>query len=196
MAETTVILSLRGLWPQFSAMRSERILQQPKTANSPQDEVLQILRGMLHAAKFLLWNLFVRCVNLRKRRWCCLYKFSNVMKKYAYILLTSLIIFQTAVAVLSGHSIRYSLGPRTATIIMNSIETPAVAVVSVLRQTLSKLYRSVNSLSNTDQSFFAGRSDVYDHSSFRPLPNVLDKDHITSEREHLFLPVLDLVLLI
>ena len=118
------------------------------------------------------------------------------MKKYAYILLTSLIIFQTAVAVLSGHSIRYSLGPRTATIIMNSIETPAVAVVSVLRQTLSKLYRSVNSLSNTDQSFFAGRSDVYDHSSFRPLPNVLDKDHITLEREHLFLPVLDLVLLI
>ena len=125
-----------------------------------------------------------------------MYKFSNVMKKYAFILLTSLIIFQTAVAVLSGHSIRYSLGPRTATIIMNSIETPAVAVVSVLRQTLSKLYRSVNSLSNTDQSFFAGRSDVYDHSSFRPLPNVLDKDHITSEREHLFLPVLDLVLLI
>ena len=115
------------------------------------------------------------------------------MKKYAYILLTSLIIFQTAVAVLSAHSIRYSLGPRTATIIMNNIETPAV---SVLRQTLSRLFRSVNNLSDTDLVFAAGRSDVYGHSSFRPLPNVLDKDHITSESEHLFLPVLDLVLLI
>ena len=122
-----------------------------------------------------------------------MYKFSSVMKKYAYILLTSLIIFQTAVAVLSAHSIRYSLGPRTATIIMNNIETPAV---SVLRQTLSRLFRSVNNLSDTDLVFAAGRSDVYGHSSFRPLPNVLDKDHITSESEHLFLPVLDLVLLI
>ena len=125
-----------------------------------------------------------------------MYKFSSVMKKYAYILLPSLIIFQTAVAVLSAHSIRYSLGPRTATIIMNNIETPAVSAVSVLRQTLSRLFRSVNNLSDTDLVFAAGRSDVYGHSSFRPLPNVLDKDHITSESEHLFLPVLDLVLLI
>ena len=151
---------------------------------------------MLHAAKFLLWNLFVRCVNLRKRRWCCLYKFSYIMKKYAYILLTSLIIFQTAVVVLSGHNIRYSLGPTSSTIIMNSIETSSAAVNPTMRQTLSRLYRSLNSLLNADQSFYTLKRDMFDYSSFRPLPNILDKGSITAEREHLFLPVLDLVLLI
>ena len=34
--EKTVLLNLRGLWSQFTAMRSEQILQRPKVANSPQ----------------------------------------------------------------------------------------------------------------------------------------------------------------
>lgn len=117
------------------------------------------------------------------------------MKKYAYILLASLIIFQTTVVVLSGYNIRYSLGPSSAKIMMNSIETSSAAMNPTIRQTLSRLYRSTNFL------FYANRSivnakDVFDHSSFRPLPNILDKNNLTVEREHLFLPVLDLVLLI
>ena len=118
------------------------------------------------------------------------------MKKYAYILLTSLIIFQTAVVVLSGHNIRYSLGPSSAKIIMNSIETSSAAVNPTMRQTLSRLYRSLNSLLNANQSFYTLKRDMFDYSSFRPLPNILDKGNLTVEREHLFLPVLDLVLLI
>ena len=125
-----------------------------------------------------------------------MYRFSNIMKKYAYILLTSLIIFQTAVVVLSGHNIRYSLGPSSAKIIMNSIETSSAAVNPTMRQTLSRLYRSLNSLLNANQSFYTLKRDMFDYSSFRPLPNILDKGSITAEREHLFLPVLDLVLLI
>ena len=125
-----------------------------------------------------------------------MYKFSYIMKKYAYILLTSLIIFQTAVVVLSGHNIRYSLGPSSAKIIMNSIETSSAAVNPTMRQTLSRLYRSLNSLLNANQSFYTLKRDMFDYSSFRPLPNILDKGSITAEREHLFLPVLDLVLLI
>ena len=125
-----------------------------------------------------------------------MYKFSNIMKKYAYILLTSLIIFQTAVVVLSGHNIRYSLGPSSAKIIMNSIETSSAAVNPTMRQTLSRLYRSLNSLLNANQSFYTLKRDMFDYSSFRPLHNILDKGSITAEREHLFLPVLDLVLLI
>ena len=125
-----------------------------------------------------------------------MYKFSYIMKKYAYILLTSLIIFQTAVVVLSGHNIRYSLGPSSARIIMNSIETSSAAVNPTMRQTLSRLYRSLNSLLNANQSFYTLKRDMFDYSSFRPLPNILDKGSITAEREHLFLPVLDLVLLI
>ena len=39
--ETTVLLNLRGLWPQFSAMRSEQILQR---------RMSRIHRGMTHAA--------------------------------------------------------------------------------------------------------------------------------------------------
>ncbi|NCU27390.1 hypothetical protein EOM86_11855 [Candidatus Nomurabacteria bacterium] len=125
-----------------------------------------------------------------------MYKFSYIMKKYAYILLTSLIIFQTAVVVLSGHNIRYSLGPSSSKIIMNSIETSSAAVNPTMRQTLSRLYRSLNSLLNANQSFYTLKRDMFDYSSFRPLPNILDKGSITAEREHLFLPVLDLVLLI
>ena len=125
-----------------------------------------------------------------------MYKFSNIMKKYAYILLTSLIIFQTAVVVLSGHNIRYSLGPSSAKIIMNSIETSSAAVNPTMRHTLSRLYRSLNSLLNANQSFYTLKRDMFDYSSFRPLPNILDKGSITAEREHLFLPVLDLALLI
>ena len=125
-----------------------------------------------------------------------MYKFSYIMKKYAYILLTSLIIFQTAVVVLSGHNIRYSLGPSSSKIIMNSIETSSAAVNPTMRQTLSRLYRSLNSLLNANQSFYTLKRDMFDYSSFRPLPNILDKGSITAEREHLFLPVLDLALLI
>ena len=125
-----------------------------------------------------------------------MYRFSNIMKKYAYILLTSLIIFQTAVVVLSGHNIRYSLGPSSAKIMMNSIETSSAAVNPTHRQTLSRLYRSLNSLLNANQSFYTLKKDLLDYSSFRSLPNILDKDNLTAEREHLFLPVLDLVLLI
>ena len=102
----------------------------------------------------------------------------------------------TAVVVLSGHNIRYSLGPSSAKIIMNSIETSSVAVNPTMRQTLSRLYRSLNSLLNANQSFYTLKRDMFDYSSFRPLPNILDKGSITAEREHLFLPVLDLVLLI
>ena len=116
------------------------------------------------------------------------------MKKYAYILLTSLIIFQTAVVVLSGHNIRYSLGPSSAKIMMNSIEISA-AVTPTLRLPLSRLYRSTNHLFYTNQLLLAAK-DVFDHFSFRPLPNILDDNSLTAEREHLFLPVLDLVLLI
>ncbi|MDY9922018.1 MAG: hypothetical protein U2P59_09360 [Synergistota bacterium] len=125
-----------------------------------------------------------------------MYKFSNIMKKYAYILLTSLIIFQTAVVLLSGHNLRYSLGPSSSKIMMNSIETSSAAVNPTMRQTLSRLYRSLNSLLNANQSFYTLKRDLLDYSSFRPLPNILDKGNITLEREHLFLPVLDLVLLI
>ena len=125
-----------------------------------------------------------------------MYRFGNIMKKYAYILLTSLIIFQTAVVVLSGHNIRYSLGPSSAKIMMNSIETSAAAVNPTHRQTLSRFYKSMNSLFNANQSFYTLKRDLFDHSSFRPLPNILDKGNLTAEREHLFLPVLDLVLLI
>ncbi len=39
--ETTVLLNLRGLWPQFSARRSEQILQR---------RMSRIHRGMTHAA--------------------------------------------------------------------------------------------------------------------------------------------------
>ena len=125
-----------------------------------------------------------------------MYKFSNIMKKYAYILLTSLIIFQTAVVLLSGHNLRYSLGPSSSKIMMNSIETSSAAVNPTMRQTLSRIYRSLNSLLNANQSFYTLKRDLLDYSSFRPLPNILDKGSITLEREHLFLPVLDLVLLI
>jgi hypothetical protein len=118
------------------------------------------------------------------------------MKKYLYILLTSLIIFQTAVVVLSGHNIKYSLGPNSSKIMMNSIETSSAAVNPTIRQTLSRIYRSLNSLLNANQSFYTLKRDLLDYSSFRPLPNILDKGSITLEREHLFLPVLDLVLLI
>ena len=74
--------------------------------------------------EFLLWNLFVKYANLRKRDGCYLYKFSSVMKKYAYILLTSLIIFQTAVAVLSRAQHPLQPGTQDRYIIMNNIETP------------------------------------------------------------------------
>lgn len=148
------------------------------------------------SSQFLLWYLFVSCANLRKRRWCCLYKFSNIMKRYAYILLTSLIIFQTVVVVFSGHNIRYSLGPSSAKIIMNSIETSSVAVNPTMRHTLSRLYRSLSSLLYANQSFYTLKRDLFDYSSFRPLPNILDKGNLTAESEHLFLPVLDLALLI
>lgn len=124
-----------------------------------------------------------------------MYRFSNIMKKYAYILLTSLIIFQTAVVVLSGHNIRYSLGPSSAKIMMNSIETSSAAVNPTIRQTLSRLYRSTNFLFYANQLILNAKN-IYDHSSFRSLPNILDKGNLTAEREHLFLPVLDLVLLI
>lgn len=117
------------------------------------------------------------------------------MKKYAYILLTSLIIFQTAVVVFSGHNIRCSLGPSSAKIIMNSIETSSAAVNPTIRLTFSRLYRSTNFLFYFNRSMLTAK-DVFDHSSFRPLHNILDKNNLTSESEHLFLPVLDLVLLI
>ncbi len=125
-----------------------------------------------------------------------MYRFSNIMKKYAYILLTSLIIFEMAVCVLSGHNIRSSLGPSSAKIMMSSIETSAAAVNPTHRQTLSRFYRSMKSLFNANQSFYTLKRDLFDHSSFRTLPNILDKGNLTAEREHLFLPVLDLVLLI
>ena len=117
------------------------------------------------------------------------------MKKYAYIFLTYLIIFQATVVVISGHNIRYSLGPSSAKIMMNSIETSSAAVNPTIRHTLSRLYRSTNFLFYANQLMINAKN-VFDHSSFRPLPNVLDKGNLTAEREHLFLPVLDLVLLI
>lgn len=119
---------------------------------------------------------------------------SNIMKKYAYILLTSLIIFQTALVFMSEQSIRYSLGPSSAKIMMNNIETSA-AVTSTPRLPLSRLYRSTNYLFYSNQLLLTAK-DVFDHSSFRPLPNILDKNSLTAEREHLFWSVLDLVLLI
>ena len=118
------------------------------------------------------------------------------MQKYACILLVSLVIFQTALVFISEQSIRYSLGPSSAKIMMNSIETSSAAVNPTHRQTLSRLYRSLNSLLNANQSFYTLKKDLLDYSSFRPLPNILDKGNLTAEREHLFLPVLDLVLLI
>lgn len=124
-----------------------------------------------------------------------MYRFSNIMKKYAYIFLTYLIIFQATVVVMSGHNIRYSLGPSSSKIMMNSIETSSAAVNPTIRHTLSRLYRSTNFLFYSNQLMLNAK-DVFDHSSFRPLPNVLDKGSLTVEREHLFLPVLDLVLLI
>ncbi|NLD04799.1 MAG: hypothetical protein GX672_02740 [Synergistaceae bacterium] len=121
-------------------------------------------------------------------------RISNIMQKYACILLVSLVIFQTALVFISEQSIRYSLGPSSAKIMMNSIEISA-AVTPTLRLPLSRLYRSTNHLFYTNQLLLAAK-DVFDHFSFRPLPNILDDNSLTAEREHLFLPVLDLVLLI
>ena len=118
------------------------------------------------------------------------------MKKYAYIFLSSLIIFQMAVVVLSGHNIRNNLGESSSRIIMNSIETSSAAVNPTIRQTISRLYKSLNLLFSANQSFFSLKKDIYRFFSFSPLPNILDKDHLTADSEHLFLPVLDLVLLI
>ena len=39
MPASTEILNLRGLWPQFTAMQSEQILQRSKDANSSADAV-------------------------------------------------------------------------------------------------------------------------------------------------------------
>lgn len=124
-----------------------------------------------------------------------MYRFSNVMKKYAYIFLTSLIIFQTALVVMSEQSIRYSLGSSSAKIMMNSIETSSVAVTSTPRSITPRLYRSTNFLFYASQIWLTAKN-VFDHSLFRPLTNILDKNSLTADREHLFLPVLDLVLLI
>ena len=125
-----------------------------------------------------------------------LYKLSNVMKKYAYIFLTSLIIFQMAVVVLSGHNIRNNLGESSSRIIMNSIETSSAAVNPTVRQTLSRLCRSLNLFFNANQSFSSLKKDIFHYFLFSSSPNILDKDHLTADSEHLFLPVLDLVLLI
>ena len=118
------------------------------------------------------------------------------MRNYVYVVLTSLFIFQTALLLLSEQNIRYSLGPSSANIMMHSIENTSAAVNPTIRQTLSRLYRSLNSLPNANQSFNTLKRNLHDYSSFRPLPNILDKGSLTAEREHLFLPLLDLVLLI
>lgn len=118
------------------------------------------------------------------------------MRNYVYVVLTSLFIFQTALLLLSEQNIRYSLGPSSANIMMHSIENTSAAVNPTIRQTLSRLYRSLNSLPNANQSFNTLKRNLHDYSSFRSLPNILDKGSLTAEREHLFLPLLDLVLLI
>lgn len=117
------------------------------------------------------------------------------MKKYVYIFLTSLIIFQAAVVFMSEESIRYSLGPSSAKIMMNSMGASSPAVTLTFRFTLSRFYRLAGSLFCASQQMLSSRS-AFVHASFIPLPSMLDKDSLTAAMEHLFLPVLDLTLLI
>lgn len=122
--------------------------------------------------------------------------FGRLMRKYAYVILASLFIFQTSLLVLSEQNIRYSLGPSSAKIMMHNIENTSTAVNCDLRSPLSRFLKFSGQVFFANHFFQPAKSEDSVHSACLPSPAAIGRNDIDLYSEHIFLPLLDLTLLI